>query len=104
MDKSSTVFHHRLSNILNAERRGVHLGISGDSVSELRAVRSIVCCLAEPCPQHVHAVVTAFTHGVLFFFRPAGIGVRKLGIAFGRNVRAFGGGVDSRFGGGKIRT
>ena len=82
MDKSSTVFHHRLSNILNAERRGVHLGISGDSVSELRAVRSLVYGLAKPRPQRIHPIKAVATHLFALVFRPASVADSELGIAF----------------------
>ena len=45
--------------------------------------------LSQPRTQYVHAVVSAFSHGIPFFIRPAGIGDSELGEAFGRNVRAF---------------
>jgi len=76
------VFRLLLSKDLNAEQRGVHPGISGDSVSELRAVRSIVCCLAEPRPQHVHPIKAVDTHLLAFVFRPAGVVDGELRIAF----------------------
>ena len=81
-DRSSIFFHLFWGEDLNAERRGVHLGISGDSVSELLAVRSLVCCLAEPRPQHIHLIKAVDTHLLAFVFRPAGVVDGELGIAF----------------------
>ena len=71
---------------------------------EVRAFRVVMReeILVEPRPQHIHAVVAVLAHGVSFLIRPAGVGGGELGIVFGCNVRAFSGGVDSRFVSGKV--